>query len=283
MSDINTENIDKLLEEIGDALLLSISYKRYPSNQLIDLIKSIDLLTSDMELMKECENYFRTPGSNYVLFFLSNILYNLKRKGELVLTPDVFKWLGSVWKNFLNRNLNYQEFINFSTTIRKEISEFYPSDSGFINKISNAHMVNDVYLSNSDKELNKVRILEDFYRNTLEVLNAMKPTYFFLLDYYYERRISTGENEEAATQLEVKGLSGFGDMGYTYEDILIILCKTLGILEAVYLLLKKKKSNRILFSINGKQKLLSTSEIYAFYLDKFDSTKKELVTILTKK
>ena len=47
--------------------------------------------------------------SNYVLFFLSNILYNLKQRGQLVLTDDVMKWLGSVWKNFLKRNRSYQE------------------------------------------------------------------------------------------------------------------------------------------------------------------------------
>jgi len=68
---------------------------------------------------------------------------------------------------------------------------------------------------------------------------------------------------------------------YTYRDIAILACKALGILEAAYLILKKKKSRRRLINVDGKQKFLTTPEIYNMYLEKFNAMKKELISLGT--
>ena len=104
-----TLDIPKILDQIGDAILISLAYKRYPLDRLEQFMDAIDDIMANPANRKECENHLRSSGSNYVLFFLSNILYNLKQRGQLVLTDDVMIWLGSVWKNFLKRNKSYQE------------------------------------------------------------------------------------------------------------------------------------------------------------------------------
>ena len=55
--------------------------------------------------------------------------------------------------------------------------------------------------------------------------------------------------------------------------------QALGILEAAYLILKKKKSQRRLIGVDGKQKFLTTPEIYNMYLEKFNTMKKELTNL----
>ena len=40
----------------------------------------------------------------------------------------------------------------------------------------------------------------------------MKPSYFFLLDYYYEKKMSTGLDSDEAVTLETGGLAKFGQL-----------------------------------------------------------------------
>ena len=68
----------------------------------------------------------------------------------------------------------------------------------------------------------------------------MKPTYFFLLDFIKERKIATGSSLEGADGIEQNGLANFGYDTFTYKKVIATACKTLAILEGIYLLLKKK-------------------------------------------
>jgi hypothetical protein len=79
--------------------------------------------------------------------------------------------------------------------------------------------------------------------------------------------------------LQAGGLAKFGFGNCTYRDIAVLACKALGILEAAYLVLKKKKSSRRLINVEGKQKFLTTPEIYRTYLEKFTEMKKEIAAL----
>jgi len=272
-------DIDEELETIGKAVFASISYECYPVNEIDNVIKSIDDIITDNSVLKNCENHLKSSGSDYVLFFLSNIIYNLKAKGELVLTPDVLKWLGSVWKNFLTRNKTYQEFLPLYGRYSMLFNKYYPGDGTFVNQIENVHLVKEDFIDNMSPEFTAIKELEAFYTKANDILTTMKPTYFFLLDYYYEKKMATGEDLQDAVVLESLGLTGFGYSKYTFRNIALVTCQCLGILEATYLILKKRKMNKQLTNFDGKLKLLSVSEIYDMYLKKFNQMKKELLNL----
>ncbi len=279
MSDTIKINIHRTLEEIGDAVMAALAYKRYPMDQLEQMMSAIDDLMLNPANRKECERHLKSSGSNYVLFFLSNILYNLKQRGQLVLSEEVMKWLGSVWKNFLKRNKAYQEMFPGFDEYRINMRKYYPGGGTFISQIENVNLVKDDFVLDSDSDESPVRVLERFYQSAYEVLNAMKPSYFFLLDFHYEKKMSTGIDSSEAVALEAGGLTKFGQLHYTFVDIAVLICQSLGILEASYLILKKKKSQRRLVNVNGKQKFLTTPEIYNLYLEKFNAMKKELTNL----
>ena len=157
--------------------------------------------------------------------------------------------------------------------------KYYPGGGTFVSQIDNVNLVKDDFVSDSDSEESPIRKLERFYQAAQEVLNAMKPSYFFLLDYHYEKKMSTGLDSSEAVALEAGGLMKFGQLNYTYADIAVLVCQCLGILEAAYLILKKKKSQRRLVNVNGKQKFLTSPEIYNYYLDRFNAMKKELTNL----
>jgi hypothetical protein len=274
-----TLDIPKMLEQIGEAVLISLAYKRYPLDRLEQFMDAIDDIMANPANRKECENHLRSSGSNYVLFFLSNILYNLKQRGQLVLTDEVMKWLGSVWKNFLKRNKSYQELCPYIDEYRTKLRKYYPGLGTFISQIDNVNLIKDDFVVDADSENSPIKKLEKFYQSAWEILNAMKPSYFFLLDYYYEKKIATGIDSNDAVALEAGGLVKFGHINYTYAEIAVLICQALGILEAAYLILKKKKSQRRIISVNGKQKFLTTPEIYNMYLEKFNAMKKELTSL----
>jgi hypothetical protein len=272
-------DIPKTLDEISDAVMISLSYKPYPLHKLEMTIQTIDAIVSDPSNLKQCEECLKSTGTNYVLFFLSNIIYNLKRQGELMLTDEIIKWLGSVWKNFLKRNKSYQELFPAVDEYRTKLGKYYPLGASFINQLENVSLIKDDFIDDAASDDGALRKLEKFYQSASETLSAMKPSYFFLLDYYYEKKINTGADSSEAVALEVGGLNKFGQPNYTYREIMVLTCQVLGILEAAYLLLKKKKSQRRLINVSGKQKFLTASEIYTVYLEKFNSMKKELVNL----
>jgi hypothetical protein len=272
-------NIHRTLEDIGEAVMASLAYRRYPIDRLDAITQSIDNIMSHPANRRECEDHLRSSGTNYVLFFISNILYNLKQRGQLVLTEEIMKWLASVWKNFLKRNRSYQEMFPRFDEYRIVFKKHYPGSGVFVNQIENVNLIKEDFVSDSEAEDGPIRSLERFFQGTAEVQNAMKPSYFFLLDYYYEKKMTTGADSSEAVALEAGGISKFGQLGYTYADVTLLCCQALGILEAAYLILKKKKSQRRLISFDGKQKFLTTPEIYTMYLDKFNSMKKELTNL----
>jgi hypothetical protein len=272
-------NIPEALDEIAEAVMTALSYNPYPLDKIESMIETIDTIISDPANLKECEDYLKSTGSDYVLFFLSNILYNLKRKEELVLTEDIIKWFGSVWKNFLKRNKSYQENFPPIDEYRIKIGKYYPPGESVISKIENMNLIKEDFLDNAESEDSPLRKLEKFFLSASEILTVMKPTYFFLLDYYYEKKMSLDVDLPDAVILEAGGLIKFGMENYTYRDIAILACKVLGILEASYLILKKKKSRRRLINVDGKQKFLTTPEIYNMYLEKFNAMKKELISL----
>jgi hypothetical protein len=270
-------DIPVVLDMIGDSVLKAISYSFIPLDTIDSVILSIDVILSDAAYLKECEVFFKSQKRNEVLFYLSNIIYNLKTKSELRLSPDVLKWLGSVWKNFIRRNRSYQEahvqYLEYCERFRK----LYPGDSVVIRKIDNVHLVKDEYIDENDPEYTELRRLEKFSQGMMELLSWMKPTYFVLLDYYYERNMKTGVSLSEGEQLEKQGLPSFGHPEYTYLDISIATCQSLGILEAVYLYLKKRRTSRQIITVDGKTKFLTVSEIYELYRDRFVQMKEEIV------
>ncbi len=264
--------VDQALKEIGDILLKCLRYEPCPVERLDGALKSIDGIMNDPGSLSQCEYYFKAARSNYILFFFSNIIYNLKTKNDLFLTQDVLKWLGSVWKNFIHRNKSYQNHFILMNYYAETMKKYFSDDTSFINKLSNVNQVSDQFLKGSEQELDK---LETFFQVSEEILNGMKPTFYFLLDFFKEVRISTGEFPPDAEEIEKRGLSGYGHGSYTYKSIVEYSCKSAGILEAVYLLMKKKKTNRQFRIFDGKKRFLTTSEIYDIYAEKFSSLKKE--------
>ena len=266
----------KALDEISDAVMMALAYKPYPLHKIELTIKTIDAIMSKPANMKECAECLKSTGSNYILFFLSNILYSLKRQGDLALTDEIIKWLGSVWKNFLKRNKSYQDIFPAMDEYRNKMQKYYPLGASFITQIENANLIKEDFIDDAASDGSPLQKLEKFYQSASGILGAMKPTYFFLLDYYYEKKINTGADSREAVALEAGALIKFGHANYTYRDIAVYACQALGILEAAYLILKKKKSQRRLINVNGKQKFLTTPEIYNMYLEKFNAMKKEL-------
>jgi hypothetical protein len=275
--------IHSILEEIGEAVMTSLYYRPYPTNHIKRMITLIDEIRSNPAYLKQCEEHLKSEGSNYVLFFLSNIIYNLKKQGELTLTNDIVKWLGSVWINFLKRNLSYQELFSVINEYKVEFKKYYPNEGSFVNQLENVNLVKLNFGSEPDSgnqnEETPLKKLEKFYQSTNEIITAMKPTYYFLLDFYYERKFNTGKDNPDAVALEVGGITKFGHIGYTYGDLCIKTAQSLGILEAAYLILKKRKSARRIINIDGRQKFLTTPEIYNYYLEKFNFMKKELKSL----
>jgi len=272
-------NISDELERIGDAVIVALSYKYYPLNEIDAIIQSIDTLTTEPEHVAKIEEHFKSSGSSYVLFFLSNIIYNLKTKNDLHLTPDVVKWLGSVWKNFLRRNKSYQELYPLFKDYRERFKKYYPGETTSITKIENVHLVKEEFIADDDTENTHVKNLEKFYQVMSELLSWMKPTYFVLLDYYYERNMKTGIIQAEAEEHERNGLIVFGHDEYTYWDICFVTTQAIGVLEALYLTLKKKKTSRQIINVDGKSRFLSVSEIYDIYREKFNQMKEELVKL----
>jgi len=275
---MDSTDITKTLEGIEDAVFTALIYDFYPADRIEGIIRSIETLVSRQENLAACESYFKSRGESDVLYFISNILYNLKTKSQLVLTPDVLKWLGSVWKNFLVRNRTYQDHHPLFTDYRNRLGKYFPGGN-LIHKIENVHQVTQDFIVDSEDENTPLRKLERFHKLFSELLSWMKPTYYFMLDYYYEwqSRGNSGENEKLKNSLDT--LKGFGRSGYTYGTIVYVTCQSLAILEALYLVLKKRKTSRQIFSMDGKSRLLSTSEIYELYRDKFQEARDELARL----
>lgn len=271
--------VDQALKEIGEVIYLCLKYEPCPVDRLDASLAAIDKIINDPDHLRECEYYFKASGSNYILFFFSNIIYNLKTKNDLILNQDVVKWLASVWRSFVQRNKNYQLYFSLNRQYSTLLGKFYGEDKAFITKINNVTLVNEHFVHGGLGDDSEIDKLEKFFQVTEEILNAMKPSCFFLQDFYKEMKIATGEVPAEAEAIEKRGLAGFGADIYTYRKLVEDACKTLGLLEAIYLLLKKKKTARQFRIFDGKKKFLTTGEIYEIYADKFNTWKKELVDL----
>jgi hypothetical protein len=274
---MNDENlkVDLALREIGEVLLQCLRYETCSIERLDAALISIDEIMNDPGSLGQCEYYFKATGSSYILFFFSNIIYNLKTKNDLILTQDVLRWLASVWKNFIQRNKTYQNYFRLMDTYSETMKKYYSEETSFINKLSNVNMVSQQFITGNAEDDSELDRLEKFFQVSEEILNAMKPTFYFLQDFFKEVKISTGVFPGEAEIIEAGGLSGFGHDIYTYKRIVEFSCKSAGILEAVYLLLKKKKPVRQFRIFDGKKRFLTTTEIYDIYVEKFSSLKKE--------
>jgi hypothetical protein len=268
-------DINTVLEELGKALIKALTYRVYPEERITALISTIDLIATSPTHLLDCEIYFRTADSDNMLFYISNILYNLKTQSDLQMTPDELKWLGSVWKNFLSRNMTYQGIFKKVDEYKIKFKSYYQISGTIITQLDNVSMIREEFIENATPENPALMNLENHFHSLSEILSWMKPTYFFMLDYYYEagkKALKQGaENKNTA-----KGLAAFGSFNYTYYELVIAACQCLGVLEAAYLIMKKKKTSKRIVTIDGKQKFLSTSEIYTIYLNKFGEMKKEL-------
>lgn len=274
MSEVKLK-VDHSLREIGDVLIICLRYEPCAYERLDNAVKLIDEIMNDPGCLSQCEYYFKASGSNYILFFFSNIIYNLKTKNDLLLTQDVLRWLASVWKNFIHRNRNYQSYFSMMLYYSEKMKKYYSEDDESISKLSNVSQVRDNFLNSKPGEESELDRMEKFFQLSEEIASAMKPTYTFLQDFYREVRVCTGEFPPEAEEIERKGLAGFGHSIYTYKKIIEYGCKAAGILEAAYLLMKKKKSSRQFRIFDGKKKFLTTSEIYDVYAEKFSSLNRE--------
>ena len=271
--------VDQALHEIGNVLLQCLRYETCPVERLDEALINIDEIMNDPGSLGQCEYYFKATGSSYILFFFSNIIYNLKTKNDLILTQDVLRWLASVWKNFIQRNKTYQNYFRLMDAYSETMKKYFAEDTAFINKLSNVTQVSEQFVNGNSEDDSELDRLEKFFQVSEEISNAMKPTFYFLQDFFREVKISTGDFPPEAEGIEAKGLAGFGHEIYTYKRIVEYSCKSAGILEAVYLLLKKKKPIRQFRIFDGKKKFLTTSEIYDIYMEKFSSLKKEFVEL----
>jgi hypothetical protein len=278
MSEVKAK-VDQSLREIGDILIKCLRYEPCEFDKLDSALKSIDDIMNDPGSLSQCEYYFKASGSNYILFFFSNIIYNLKTKNDLILTQDVLKWLASVWKNFMHRNRTYQGYFSMMHYYSEKMKKYYIEDDEFINKISNVSLVKNDFLSAKPGEESELDRLEKFFQLSDEISSAMKPTYYFLLDFFKEVRVATGELPPEAEEIEKNGIAGFGHGVFTYKKIIEYGCKSAGILEAVYLIMKKRKSTRQFRIFDGKKKFLTTAEIYDVYAEKFNSLNRELAEL----
>ncbi|MCX7679750.1 MAG: hypothetical protein N2316_11105 [Spirochaetes bacterium] len=272
---LSENEIRVLFREIENAVFVALIYDFMDKEKIDNAMSAIDLLLKDENSLGICEKYFSSSGEENVLYFISNILYNLKTKTQLVITPEVLKWLGSVWKNFINRNKVYQEQFGFFKDQKARFEKYFGT-AGLVHKIENVHMVTQDFLVESNEEDTPLRKLERFYKTFSEIMGWMKPTYYFMLDYYYEWQSRSIESVDERIQKRLSSLKNFGYEGYTYGAIANAVCQSLAILEAVYLILKKKKTSRQIFSIDGKTRLLSISEIYDIYRDKLLEAQNEL-------
>lgn len=269
-------NVDRALKDIGDVLYLCLRYEPCPAEKLDAAISCIDTIINDADYLRQCEYFFKTSGSSYVLFYFSNIIYNLKTKNDLVLTQDVLRWLSSVWKNFIQRNRNYQVYIHLHDLYSEIFKKYFPGDSTFINRLNNVNLVSEQFSGGTEGGDSELDRLEKFFQVSEEIISVMKPTYYFIFDFFREMKVFTGETSEDAERIEKAGLGGFGSGIYTYRTVVESACKSAAILEAAYLLLKKKKTARQFRIFDGKKKFLTTSEIYDIYAEKFNHLKKEL-------
>ena len=271
--------VDRALKDIGEVLYLCLKYEPCDQARLDTAISHIDVIINDADYLRQCEYYFKASGSSYILFYFSNIIYNLKTKNDLVLTQDVLKWLSSVWKNFIQRNKNYQVYIHLHDLYSEIFKKYFPADTSFITRLNNINLVSEQFAGSSDDGDSELDRLEKFFQVSEEIINVMKPTYYFIFDFFREMKVITGESSEDEDKIEKAGLAGFGSGSYTYKTIVENACKSAAILEAAYLLLKKKKATRQFRIFDGKKKFLTTSEIYDIYADKFNQLKKEIAEL----
>ncbi len=269
-------NIPDALDQIGESLISALEYKQYPVEALEKSLNYIDEISQNPEIISECEKYFKSEESSYVLFYISNTLYNLKTKSQITLNPETMKWLTSVWKNFISRNKKYQEKYPLIDEYRKEFEAFFPAGSVFVNQIENVQFIKDRYIKVKNSQ-DLIKGLEQFHQSINELKGWMKPTYFFMLDYYYERRLKTGQDNINAVLLEREGLWGFGETGYSYGEISVMNTQALAFLEGIYLILKKTDTSKRIIILDGKQKFLSVPEIYNRYVESLAASKKEIV------
>jgi len=276
---IHDEEMQEIIKEIGDVLLISLKYELCSEERLESALKKIQDIADNQEIQELCENQFKMTGSQYTLFYFSNIIYNLKTKSSLCINGDVLIWLTSVWKNFIQRNRVYQNYIKLADTYEVFFRKFFGDTGSFITRLSNVNKVSDHFLQEEKYEGSELNKLEKFYTLCDEIASVMKPSYFFFIDLAKEIRIETGEILDGAFSIEKNGIAEFGAEKYNYRSILENSCRSLALLEAVYLLLKKKKGTRQFRILDGKKKFVTTSEIYEFYSEKFDVHKKDLVDI----
>jgi len=269
-------NVDNALRTIGDVLYKCLKYEPCPAPELDEALSFIEIIANDTEYLKQCEYFFKSSGSNYILFYFSNIIYNLKTKSDLVLSQDVLKWLSSVWKNFIQRNKNYQVYIQLHDKFLPVFSKYFPEDTSFINRLENINLVSEEFGGHNPESESLLDRLEKFFQICEEIIGVMKPTYFFIFDFFREMKVFTGESSPDADMIERRGLANFGAGKWTYKTVVIDACKSAAILEAAYLILKKKRTSRQFRIFDGKKKFLTTSEIYDIYVTKFNMLKKEL-------
>ncbi len=268
--------VDQALRDIGDVLYLCLKYEPCDPEKLDAAILKIDTIINNGDYLRQCEYYFKASGSIYILFYFSNIIYNLKTKSDLVLTQDVLKWLSGVWKSFIQRNRNYQLFIQLHDRFNEIFQRYFPGDSTFINRLSNVNLVSEQFAGNTGEGDSELDRLEKYFQVSEEIIGVMKPTFYFIFDFFREMKIFTGKSSDDEELIEEAGLAGFGHGIYTYKTIVECACKSAAILEAAYLLLKKKKAVRQFRIFDGKKKFLTTAEIYDIYAEKFNQLKKEL-------
>ncbi len=270
--------ISQMLENIGAALMDALEFKTHPVNNVRQAVQYIDEIMSDNESLQVLEEHLASHGGNYVLFYISNVLYNLKTRKKIELTAEVLRWLSSVWKNFLNRNIIYQERFELIDNNRILFQNYFPRDSTIVTQIDNVHRLKDDFID-EEGENSALKKVEGFYWSISELRSWMKPTYYFMLDFHHERNIHTGKPGTEGAILEKEGLAGFGYPGYTYWDLTILGTQALALLEAVYLILKKSNTSKKVVMIEGKQKFLTNQEIYSIYRDRFSDMKKELTSL----
>ncbi len=128
------------LEDIGEAVLAAIGYRRHPLTALTASWSS-STRSRTRPPGPGARSTWKSAGSNYVLFSFPTLPYNSAKSGQLVLSEDVPKWLGERLEEFpeTRQGLPGDALRRVPISLRK----YYPGAGSFVNQLENVNLIKD--------------------------------------------------------------------------------------------------------------------------------------------
>lgn len=274
------EEVEKIFSTLGDVILRCLKYELCEKEYLDEAFEYVDCIRKDPVAQKLYMEHFDDGGKQSILFYFSNIVYGLKTKSDLDMSEKTFLWLTSVWKNFLERNRSYNEYVDLSKSYDDLFSSLLGYDRTCISKLTHVAEVKNYFIGKGNTVKSHLDDLEKFYIASSEIAAVMKPSYFFFTDLAKEIKIKTDETVEGAIEIEQRGLANFGSEDCNYFTVIGNTCYSTLLLEAVYLFLKTRKNFTSFKVIDGKKKFITTADVYKYYSTKLIEHQREFLKLL---